>query len=378
MVKNQRSNILKKSLLLIVSIVFCVMLAEVSLRSFISKSDFERRFDVDIKHKKILGSWFGDGFKYDDCLMNHRLILHPHLAYASKKDDNCHVKITDMGTFGSRKLKNQKPADEFSILVLGGSVASQLSMHEENSYLEHTLNQKFKHKTKKIFRIYNGAHPGWKIPNQLIMQAQLKNHFDGIIVIDGFNEFASSFMTINPWFPDPICYQLSLMQELNRNSLRKMMSSTPFRRKVLKKSYLLSVLYTYFLNQEVKDALMGGYNIEELQREYPSYLETLLESKKTIHFLQPTALSGKKLTTLEKENCLMCTPLAEKNYNKFIDAYRSIRTSSVDLSRILENRNENYYIDAVHFSAISKGNELLVDHMIPHLVKRWGLLAREK
>ena len=360
------------------SILLCLLLTEGGFRIFISRDEFEKRYDVEIKHKKILSSWFGDGFKYDDCLMNHRLILHPHLAYASKQDDNCHVKITDMGTFGSRNLRLKKSEDEFSILVLGGSVASQLSMHEENSSLEKTLNKKFMHKSKKIFRIYNGAHPGWKIPNQLIIQAQLKNNFDGIIVLDGFNEFASSFMTTSPWLPDPICFQLSLIQEFNKNSVRKMMSATPTRRKILKKSYFLSVIYAYFLNQEVMNAIQGGYDIKQLAEEYPSYLQTLLKSKKTIHFFQPTALLGKELTPQEKKSCLMCTPLAISNFATYVEAYRARSSGSIDLSRTFENKRGDYYIDVVHFSAASKGNEVLVDQMIPHLAKRWGLLARKE
>ncbi len=96
--------------------------------------------------------------------------------------------------------------DDVKILVLGGSVATHLSKNDssesfkinnieldDKDILQKLLNKKFK--TNK-FKVYNAAIGGGKQPQQLFKLYYLyliKEEFDVVINLDGFNELALSF-----------------------------------------------------------------------------------------------------------------------------------------------------------------------------------------
>lgn len=101
------------------------------------------------------------------------------------------------------KIPREINSDDIKILILGGSVATHLSLNDsednfeinEQTYdkydiFEKTINQNF---NTQRFKIYNAAIPGGKQPQQLFkLNYLLLNgyQFDYVINLDGFNEIA--------------------------------------------------------------------------------------------------------------------------------------------------------------------------------------------
>lgn len=101
-----------------------------------------------------------------------------------------------------------KTADNYIVLVTGGSFAYGSSIASSNGYLEDQLRTLPSLKDKKII-VHTVAVGGYKQPQQLIALSyflSLGTHFDLILNIDGFNEVAlpeSENITkkVNPFFP---------------------------------------------------------------------------------------------------------------------------------------------------------------------------------
>ncbi|MBC7713039.1 MAG: hypothetical protein H7177_06855 [Rhizobacter sp.] len=381
-----------KFLLALASLLILAIFMEASVRIFINEETYQSEYNLRKHFDHMLMSWYGTNFDTSNCLIDNKLKAHPHLAFITGPDENCQVPVTDVGTFGHRNLKSKKPADEFSILVLGGSQASQLAQLEEKSPLELALNANFKVNGKTHFKIYNGAHPAWKMPSPLIMKLMLEDKFDAFIVLDGFNEFISHMTHNDSFAPMSYIYQLSLPLGFNRYSLltsvrrktNKLLLKFPFlfnfRSLNVVQSKIIKLEQLHYFSMTVASPPEDDYFAA-----YARYINTLAseENKKNIsHFLQPSTANGKKLTSAEQASCPTCNEVLRSANEDFSKKYDSLKGKSRvpvhNLTKIFNDHAEDIFLDAVHFSFDSAGNKILADSILQAIAADWKLVKKVK
>lgn len=138
-------------------------------------------------------------------------IIHPYLGYVlNKSRSDC----SEYGFVDRRVPDNPtapvtaKTADNFIVLVTGGSFAYGTSIASSVGYLEDQLRTLPPLKDKKII-VHTVSVGGYKQPQQLLALSyflSLGAHFDLILNIDGFNEVAlpeseNISKKVNPFYP---------------------------------------------------------------------------------------------------------------------------------------------------------------------------------
>ena len=130
-----------------------------------------------------------------------QLAIHPYMGFAIQAPNR-----TD-SDFGFTKAMPseafRKNSEQLSVLIVGGSVAMQLSNSPSGqSVLEKSLREKFSELNidKKVL-FFSAALPGFKQPQQLLSHAYLASlgaHFDLVINVDGFNEMTLAMLEGKP------------------------------------------------------------------------------------------------------------------------------------------------------------------------------------
>ena len=138
-------------------------------------------------------------------------IIHPYLGFVfNKSRPDC----SEYGFLDRRVLDNPtapvsvKTADNYIVLIIGGSFAYGTSIASSKGYIEEQLRSLPPLKDKKII-VHTVAVGGYKQPQQLLALSYflaLGAHYDLIIDIDGFNEVAlpeseNLPKKVNPFFP---------------------------------------------------------------------------------------------------------------------------------------------------------------------------------
>ena len=138
-------------------------------------------------------------------------IIHPYLGYVfNKSRPDC----SEYGFVDRRVPDNPtapvtaKTADNYIVLVIGGSFAYGTSVSSSVGYLEDQLRALPPLRDKKII-VHTVAVGGYKQPQQLLALSyflSLGAHFDLVLNIDGFNEVAlpeseNISKKVNPFFP---------------------------------------------------------------------------------------------------------------------------------------------------------------------------------
>ncbi|MFZ5799621.1 MAG: hypothetical protein ACOY3O_14560 [Thermodesulfobacteriota bacterium] len=139
-------------------------------------------------------------------------IIHPYLGYVfNKSREDC----SEYGFVDRRVLDNptapvsEKTADNYIVLVIGGSFAYGTSVASSEGYLEERLRAAVPPLKDKRIIIHTVAVGGYKQPQQLMALnyfLSLGAHYDVVLNIDGFNEvalpeFENIAKKVNPFFP---------------------------------------------------------------------------------------------------------------------------------------------------------------------------------
>jgi hypothetical protein len=372
-------------------LISAFIVIEVVFSLFIKINGLQSYFDLDKIIKSYQHSWYGPNFNHVNCHLDSSLIPHPYLGFVSTYDPDCKIPITDLGTHGSRNLLDKKDSDEFSIVVLGGSQASHLASVGPESYLEKILNEKYKFPSKTHFKIYNGAHPGWKMPVPYILKLILYKKFDAIIVLDGFNEFLDLVTAHDPWQASAYLYTLSLPKGLStydlvtrtRRILAKTISQFPFLMHSSAISFVLIKLIQLEY-QKYSQTHINSPTLDQVFLNYKTYIFNMIENNNTIktsHFFQPSALYGKTLTQSEMLKCVICNSDVLKKFSLYRELYineiqRKLKYSH-DLTMIFAKQKNDIYMDTVHFRLENNGPiigyKLMANEMATMLASDWKL-----
>ena len=96
-----------------------------------------------------------------------------------------------MSVCSARIFPPIKPADRYVVMLIGGSVASQLAQNQAPPaprYLEEELNKKYVSPNGKPWMVLNGGDGAWKEPQPFILFSLYATSVDAMISLGGFNE----------------------------------------------------------------------------------------------------------------------------------------------------------------------------------------------
>lgn len=184
-----------KNLLLTISSVFVALLfVELGLRYFYFTAE-QRKLGAEALLRTYSNKYINSKTGEDEkCHFIDKVKPSAHFGYTLIRKDGCKTLSNSQGVVGKREIPFVKDPDNFSILVLGGSVAEGLITDDYlgRIFLENILNENYISPNGKPFRLYNGALGGWSMPVQNNVLTYYADRVDAAISIDGFNEAISS------------------------------------------------------------------------------------------------------------------------------------------------------------------------------------------
>lgn len=348
-----------------------LLLTELLLYITIDKKEYEAEYAIESFFYKYRRSWYGDRYAKNNCTISEEIAPHPHLAFISRPSKNCEIPVTELGTLGNRSLDNSN-SDEFKILLIGGSLASHMGMMEDSNPIEIELNKRFlAPKNKSKFKIYNGAHPAWKMPSTTLMGLMNQNEYDATIFLDGFNEFTSIFFEKNLWAPSEYVYSLATESAGVKGDFvthaRKFFAHLYTEYPIIRKTRLCNVVLKMLIAMSQKNYFNyipygSGKDVENLSSTYIRHISNVLSYKNSVAFFQPSALIGKKLTAEEIKSCdYMCKGNNQAiylNYSLLVSekAKRLKLRNFYNLTDIFNDIDHSLYYDAVHLKNSAEGS----------------------
>ncbi len=353
------------------------------------------------------------------CRYIDRLFPHPYVGFVHHGNPPCGmVNINNVGLFND-DFPTIKRDDRYTILLTGGSIASQLAQFDPRPaprYLEDELNAHYVSPNGKPFLVLNGGDGGWKQPQPFILFSLYASSVDAVIVIGGLNEFymfrpyererlerpESNFLEVNPlvadanfgdaaigWVMGRIAGALSLNPILGHSHaaylLIRGIELAAKSRGALKSNKKTTLDSLFALPPDV---VGNGEKVFAAQltlyRKYQSATEAVAREYgvKTAYFFHAVPAWGKTLTPQEKAVAgdLSYGPL----YRRMVDAMMTQRDQGMpvfDLGDMLADVKETTYADDAHFirdgkTGESPGYTLMGKVVAADLAKAWGLARK--
>jgi hypothetical protein len=332
---------------------------------------------------------------------------HPYLGFVHNSNPPCNHRGTNQAGFRTGAFPLWRDDSVFTILVLGGSVASMFAQNP-GARLEDVLNPSYR-KDGKRFRVLNGAIAAWKQPQQLITLLLYGHRVDGVISIEGFNELAMSRShdyrqgLEKPWYktylavnPEDISRDYAMYLALNEKLVTATKTNV-----LLSRSKLL-----YFMTHQLRRILAG--NAEQALESEPMgqtistffsvpenwsrtqaknyYFDTYkhyirkfdalargMELDRAL-FIQPVPAIGKRLTEEERK---VVRRLDYKN--EYLEQRRhllSLRDEGVPIFSLLDlydDTEESLYMDVIHHDKDSIAHKLMAERIAATLASAWAL-----
>jgi len=321
---------------------------------------------------------------------------HPMFGYTRSSKPECNKNVNNIGITDNKDFPSARDPNFFSILLLGGSVAANLA---ESNLLEIQLNQSYKNSKNKPFRVFNGALGGWRQPNQMLMLIRYGDLFDGIIVLDGFNELSNHYFFKNIDTPDDSTF-LSIS---NPNSdKKKLVEILSFYKQTLKNYPFLTNYYTpvhlykiglqkllsptsdnnkyQYWNMNHPKNYWKSRNDSSIRsvRQYLKYIKSQshiadLQDSKYAHFIQPIRWIGKDLTDIEK---LPQRVINKEDYKLLLAQNNAQSIQAKSLVDIYKQNKEQIYTDHIHVNY--EGNKIMSHNIINHLENTWKTIILKK
>jgi hypothetical protein len=354
--------------------------------------------------------------KGTSCRYVDRIFPHPYVGFVHHGNPPCGVtNINNVGLFND-DFPTERRSDRFTILLTGGSIASQLAQFEpppKPRYLEEELNAHYVSPNGKPFLVLNGGDGGWKQPQSFILFALYASAIDAVIIIGGMNEYysfrpywrerlerpESNFLDVNPlvadenigdaaigWVMGRIAGALSLNPILDHShaaylvirqveALAKSLGGGASK----KRTTLDSI---FALPPDIAGDSEKVFTTQlMLYRKYQSAVAAIARdlNVRTAYFFHAVPAWGKTLTPEEKAAAgdLSYGPL----YRRMVEAMMRQHENGLpvfDLGDLLVDVKETIYADDVHFirnarDGASPGYNLMANRVAEDVAKAWGL-----
>lgn len=362
--------------------------------------------------------------KGTDCRYVDTLFPHPYVAFVHHANPPCGAaNINNVGLFND-DFPVVKRTDHFTILLTGGSVASQLGQIGKAppapKFLEDELNKHYFSPNGKPFLVLNGGDGAWKEPQQFILFSMYATSVDAVVTLDGFNEHhffwpgpwpgaterleapASNFMNINPLVADENFGDAAIGWVMGRvagviarspilghshaaymiiRGIEAMAKSKEIFTSTKKKTTLTSL---FSMPEEIRIDNDLEFSVQlGLYQKYTRAIEAIARDNdvKSAYFLQPVPAWGKILTEEEKRNA---GDLGYRDiYRKIVAGMLTLRDRGLaiyDLGDLLKGESRTIYADTIHFirdqNGESRGYRLMAARIAQLLAETWDLKSK--
>jgi hypothetical protein len=370
-------------------------------------------------YQRTQNTYVRDLTKGSDCRYVDTLFPHPYVAFVHHGNPPCGApNINNVGLFND-DFPVTKPADRYTILLTGGSVASQLGQVSPSppapKFLEEELNKHYLSPNGKPFLVLHGGDGAWKEPQQFILFSLYAGSLDAVVTLDGYNEHylfrsytterlerpLSNFIEVNPFVADENFGDAAIGWVVGR--IAGALASNPIfgnshaaymiirgieavakSKDIFKSSKKTTLASLFNLPQEYRTA-DGVFNVQlALYQKYDRAIEAVAKDNdvKTAYFLQPVPTWGKSLTDDEKRGAANSADSAL--YRRIVDGMLTLRQRGMavyDLGDLLKDEKGTIYADDIHFirdeAGESKGYRLMAARMGELLAETWGLKRKD-
>ena len=352
------------------------------------------------------------------CRYVDTLYPHPYLAFVHHANPPCGLSnVNNIGLFNT-DFPTAKPADRYVVLIVGGSVASQLAQNfppPAPRFLEEELNRRYVSPTGKPFLVLNGGDGAWKQPQPFILFALNAQAVDAVLTLDGFNEHyffiwgteerierpLSNFIDVNPfvadenfgdaaigWVMGRIAGTLANLPALSHSHAAYMVvrgiEAAAKGKDSFKSSKKTTLPGLFAMPPELRKDRDTFFNTQiGLYQHYVRGIEGIAREHnvKTAYFLQPIPAWGKTLTEDEKRvsGDASYVPL----YRRMVAGMLSLRERGLaiyDLGDMLQNEPGTLYADHIHFirtkDGESPGYRLMAARVAQLLSETWKLAPK--
>lgn len=352
--------------------------------------------------------------KTSSCNLGNSQISHPFLGYVYRRNTNCeNFHVNNIGLNHHRDMPAERDENFFSILVLGGSVATQLTLGENQiSWIEEYLNKFYFSPNGKPFRIISGSLNGWVMPQQVIMTSLYGNRVDAIIAVEGYNEA----LGISGGLPIEAMIASSYLYSLKSWRDTRFIVGVYAARGILLAAQMIPALFQSLVVRLGFNTIMGflnhylyaSYPGNPVYDNYPIFHEipqTWTESERTnwkikeyiryiransaltnsygvkyVHFIQPIPMIDKPLTEEERMIQAFFPPSL---YYDILTAAKKLnreKINVVDLTNVFHNQKETIYGDHVHckWNSMGKnpGYRIMARRITEELANLWKLKVK--
>ena len=296
----------------------------------------------------------------------------PMLGFGLKKQLNENMGgwtvTTNLHGFRDGEFTFAKPANEFRIIIVGGSTVFGWGVNEADT-IPALLRDKLKSQTTKKIRVINAGIPWYASWHEagLVFFKIIEMNPDWIISLDGLNDTAQG---IAPnWEP----VSRGFLDPPTRLAFQRLHSETS-QRSFLAELLTISQTYTYFSSKiQSREAMNKGVYHPELWDQYVSLKEQIqsMTAAKGIRFttfFQPVIVTGKILTEDEirnNETNMRLSAFADSFRKTYLageeKALRSSKLRVFSLKDIFKNVRETIYVDGQHYNR--RGNEIMASEI---------------
>jgi len=368
--------------------------------------------------QRTQNTYVRDLTKGTSCRYIDTLYPHPYLAFVHHGNPPCGLpNVNNIGLLNT-DFPTVKRDDVYTVLVVGGSVASQVTQNirpPAPRFLEEELNRRYVSPNGKPFLVLNGGDGAWKEPQSFILFAMYASSVDAVIALDGYNEHymfgpftkerlespASNFTNVNPfvadenfgdaaigWMIGRVAGSLAQMPILGHSHAAYMIvrgieavakGQDVLRGDKSKKTTLTSI---FALPNDIQGNGDKVFQIQlALYQKYERAIEAVAKENnvKTAYFMQPVPSWGKTLTDEEVRaaGANMADPVL---YRRMVDGMMTLRDQGLpifDLGDLVKDVKDTIYADDIHFirdaKGDSKGYRLMAAKVVDDLAKAWNL-----
>ncbi len=398
----------------LIGIVLALALIEVTAIAWLYVEDGRYTPAAEL-FERTQNTYVRDATKGTACRYVDTLYPHPYVAFVHHANPPCGMPwVNNVGLFGP-DFPTVKPADRYVVMLIGGSVASQLAQNAPPPaprYLEEELNKRYVSPNGKPWLVLNGGDGAWKEPQPFILFSLYAGSVDAMISLGGFNEHyyfrsytserlespASNFLEVNPfvadenfgdaaigWVMGRIAGMLALNPVLGRSHAAYLIirgiEAAAKGKDSFKSKKRTTIPNMFALPEDIRG---NGDRVFALQlslyQKYARAEEVVAHdnSVKTAYFFQPVPAFGKTLTEEEKR---VAGDLSYGDlYRQIVAGMMTLRERGMamyDLGDIFANEKGTIYADHIHYwrdaAGESPGNRLMAARIGQLLSETWGL-----
>ena len=369
--------------------------------------------------QRTQNTYVRDATKGTACRYVDTLYPHPYVAFVHHANPPCGMPwVNNVGLFGPDYPVLKNP-DYYTVILIGGSVASQLAQNQPPPaprYLEEELNKNYVSPNGKPWRVLNGGDGAWKEPQPFILFSLYAGSVDAMVSLGGFNEHydfrpyaqerleapASNFLEVNPfvadenfgdaaigWVMGRIAGTLALNPILGRSHAAYLIirgiEATAKGQDSFKSTKKTSIRGMFALPQEIRADANRLFDVQlGLYQKYMRAEQVVATDNKvkTAYFLQPIPAYGKVLT--EEEKRVVGDLSYGDLYRRIVAGILTLRPQGLpiyDLGDVFVNQKETIYADHIHYwrdaANESPGNRLVAARMGELLAETWGLQRKK-